>query len=206
MHNESLIYGLDLFGTIIFAFSGVLVAARKNMDFIGVLVLSAAVAVGGGTVRDLLLRVDQVFWIADNTYIYVIIASCIVGVIGLKAIDYLNQRYLLPICDAIGLAVFVGIGFNKALMYGTSYTVAIVLGTMTGVGGGIIRDTLAGEVPFVLKKEIYASACIMGALSIVVLEYTAIPYDTSIVIGMIVTLVIRLCAIKYSLRLPEIKL
>lgn len=205
MHNESLIYGLDIFGTMIFAFSGVLVAARKHMDFIGVLVLSAAVAVGGGTVRDLLLRVDQIFWIADNTYIYVILASCVVGVLWLKWINYLDRR-LLPVCDAIGLAVFLGIGFNKALMYNTSYTVAIILGTMTGVGGGIIRDILSGEVPTVLKKEFYASTCLVGGLVIVGLEYTSLTRDTSLIIGMMVTLIARLCAIKYSLRLPEIKL
>lgn len=206
MSDINLLYCFDLFGTAVFALSGVLVAARKKMDFIGVMVLAAAVAIGGGTLRDLILGARPIFWIADNTYLYVILASCVLGVLGLKFLDDINNRLLLPVFDAVGLASFLGIGLTKSLQYGTSYLIAIILGTMTGVGGGIIRDTLAREIPFVLQKEIYATACVAGGVSLVAALQIGLPENIALVIGILVTLVIRLAAIFYSLRLPEVKL
>lgn len=206
MGNINLLYCFDLFGTAVFALSGVLVAARKKMDFVGVLVLAAAVAIGGGTLRDLILGARPIFWIEDNNYLYVILASCVLGVVGLKFLDHINNRLLLPVFDAVGLASFLGIGLTKSLQFGTSYLIAIILGTMTGVGGGIIRDTLAGEIPFVLQKEIYATACVAGGASLVAALHIGLPENIALLIGILVTLLIRLAAIFYALRLPEVKL
>ncbi len=205
MEYAKLIYALDLFGTVVFALSGVLVAARKNMDFVGVVTLASVVAIGGGTIRDLILRVDVIFWVADNTYIYAILGTCVVGSFWISQVDKLDRR-LLPIFDALGLAVFVGIGFNKALTYGTSYLIALILGTLTGVGGGVIRDTLADDVPFIFRREIYATACVIGAMMITLLLLLHVPHTYAIVMGMLTTLVVRLWAIKNAMGLPQIKL
>lgn len=201
-----LLYYVDLFGTAVFALSGVLVAARKQMDFVGVVVLAAAVAIGGGTLRDLILGVDTVFWVADNIYLYVTFFAAVIGVIFLKIFDHLDRRLLLPVCDAIGVAVFLGIGLTKSLSYGTSDLVAIILGTVTAVGGGMLRDLLAREIPFVLKKEIYATACVIGGVVMVSALHLGLSETLSLLIGMGVTLAIRLISIFYSLRLPEFRL
>ena len=201
-----LIYYLDLFGTAVFALSGVLVAARKHMDFVGVVVLAAAVAIGGGTICDLTLGAWPIFWVADNTYLYVILAAAVVGVLFIKGFHLLNQRLWLPVCDAVGVATFLGIGLNKSLDYGTSYLVAIILGTITAIGGGMIRDLLAHEIPFVLKKEIYATACIVGGGVIVGGLQLGLANTPALLLGMAVTLGVRLVAIFYALRLPEFRL
>lgn len=199
-------YYFDLLGTAVFAISGVLLAAQKRMDFIGVLTLATAVAIGGGTTRDLLLGVETIFWIANNTYLYVIFASAILGILFLEIFHRLNKRYWIPIFDAVGLAVFLGIGVSKSLDYGTSSLVAVLMGTLTGVGGGIIRDLLAREIPMVLRKEIYATACLSGGSVMVIALYLEAPHLFALLLGMGITLMIRLIAIVYKLRLPELKL
>lgn len=201
-----LLYYLDLFGTAVFALSGVLVAARKHMDFIGVVVLASAVAIGGGTIRDLTLGAWPIFWVADNTYLYVIFATAVVGVLFIKGFHLLHQRLWLPVFDAVGVATFLGIGLNKSLDYGTSYLVAIILGTITAIGGGMIRDLLAHEIPFVLKKEIYATACVIGGSVIVGALKLGLANTPALLLGMAITLGVRLVAIFYALRLPEFRL
>ena len=199
-------YYLDLFGTAVFALSGVLVAARKHMDFIGVLVLAAAVAIGGGTIRDMTLGAWPIFWVADNIYLYVILAAAVVGVLFIKVFHLMQQQLWLPVFDAIGVATFLGIGLNKSLDYGASYLVAIILGTITAIGGGMIRDLLAHEIPFVLRKEIYATACVIGGVVMVSGLQLGLANTSATLLGMGVTLGIRLVSIAYSLRLPEFRL
>lgn len=199
-------YYLDLFGTAVFALSGVLVAARKHMDFIGVVVLAAAVAIGGGTIRDVTLGAWPIFWVADNTYLYVILATAVVGVLFIKGFHLMQQQLWLPVFDAVGVATFLGIGLNKSLDYGSSYLVAIILGTITAIGGGMIRDLLAHEIPFVLRKEIYATACVIGGVVMVCGLQLGLANTSATLLGMGVTLSIRLVAIVYSLRLPEFRL
>lgn len=200
------LYYLDLFGTAIFALSGVLMAARKQMDFIGVLVLATVVAIGGGTLRDLLLDVDAIFWVADNAYLYVIFGTAVLGVGFLEIFHRLNQHYWIPVCDAVGMATFLGIGLTKALDYGTSDLVAIILGTMTAVGGGMIRDLLAGKIPFVLKREIYAVACIAGGMALIAALNLGAERSLALWLGMATTLIIRLLAIFKNLSLPVLKI
>ena len=159
---EHLIYGLDLFGTAIFALSGVLMAGRLRMDAIGVIVLAAVTAIGGGTIRDLLIGARP-FWIQNTTYLWVILGTAGLGML-LTRLPKRLPWYTLPLADALGLALFVVIGAQKALSFGTSSMVAVVMGVITGVAGGMIRDVLAREVPLVLQKEIYATACIVGGI------------------------------------------
>lgn len=162
---EQIVYISDMFGTAVFAFSGVLVAGRLRMDGFGVMVLAAVTAIGGGTIRDMILGATPVFWVRDPLYIWVVIATALIGMWMVK----LPRRmpwYVLPVADAFGLALFTVIGAQKALNFGTSGLIAVLMGTMTGVAGGMIRDVLAREVPMVLQKEIYATACILGGSSI----------------------------------------
>jgi uncharacterized membrane protein YeiH len=203
--DMSLLYFIDMFGTAIFAISGVLLAGRLKMDPFGVIVLGSVTAVGGGTMRDIALGATPVFWITDTTYLWVIIITCLL-IIWLVRHPRRLPWYVLPVCDAIGLAAFVGIGVEKSLMYQDSYLVAIIMGVLTGCGGGIIRDVLARQIPMVLRSEVYATACIIGGTFHI--SALALGYDntTALLSGIISTLMIRLGAIKWHLSLPTFAL
>ncbi|WP_025563305.1 trimeric intracellular cation channel family protein [Psychromonas sp. SP041] len=198
---DNFIYISDLIGMITCAISGVLVATRLRMDPFGISVLAGVTAVGGGTLRDMMMGATPVFWIEDNTYIYVILATALLSVLWLHRIHRF-PAYLLPIFDAFGLAIFTIIGAQKALIFGFSGPVAIVMGCITGVVGGMIRDILSGQIPFVLQKEIYATASILGGALYVICDYIELGPIFSMVVAMLGTLSLRLCAIYYHLSLP----
>src|SRR5699024_7657094 len=146
---QTIFYWSDLFGTAVFAFSGVLMAGRLRMDGFGVIVLAAVTAIGGGTIRDLIIGADKVFWTVDSWYLWVILGTALIGQFMAKLPRRLPW-YILPLADAFGLAIFTIIGAEKALEYGYSGMVAVVMGVITGVAGGMIRDVLAREIPMVL--------------------------------------------------------
>ena len=194
-----------MFGTAIFAISGVLLAGRLKMDPFGVTVLASVTAIGGGTIRDMALGATPVFWITDTNYLLVIFVTCILTMLIIRKPKRLPW-YVLPVSDAIGLAVFVGIGVEKALSYNADPMVAVIMGVITGCGGGIIRDVLAREVPMVLRSEVYATACIIGGIvHTSVLEFN-IQSSTAMLFGVATTLVIRLAAIRWHLSLPTFAL
>ncbi|CAH8214124.1 TRIC cation channel family protein [Vibrio aestuarianus] len=203
--DSVLLYLIDLFGTAIFAISGVLLAGRLKMDPFGVVVLASVTAIGGGTIRDMALGATPVFWIKDTTYLWVIFITCILTMLLVRRPKRVAW-WILPVCDAIGLAVFVGIGVEKAMLYQDSAIVAVIMGVITGCGGGIIRDVLAREIPMVLRSEVYATACIIGGL----FHTTALAmgYDNSsaFIAGVLSTLIIRLGAIRWHLSLPTFAL
>ncbi|GAB2636866.1 TRIC cation channel family protein [Vibrio panuliri] len=199
--DSLLIYLVDQFGTAIFAISGVLLAGRLKMDPFGVIVLASVTAIGGGTIRDMALGATPVFWITDTNYLWVIFITCLATMLIVRRPKRLAW-WILPVCDAVGLAVFVGIGVEKAMMYQDSALIAIIMGVITGCGGGIIRDVLAREVPMVLRSEVYATACIIGGAfhtTALAMDYSN---DTAFLVGVISTLVIRLGAIRWHLSLP----
>lgn len=198
---DNFIYISDLIGVITCAISGVLVATRLRMDPFGITVLAGVTGIGGGTLRDMMMGATPVFWIVDNTYIYVILVTALLSVLWLHRIQRF-PAYLLPIFDAFGLSIFTIIGAQKALMLGFSGPVAIVMGCITGVVGGMIRDILSGQIPFVLQKEIYATASILGAALYVICDYIELGQIFSMAIAMLGTLSLRLCAIYYHLSLP----
>lgn len=200
-----LIYIIDMFGTAIFAISGVLLAGRLKMDPFGVTVLASVTAIGGGTIRDMALGATPVFWINDTNYLLVIFITCILTMLIIRRPKRLPW-YVLPVSDAIGLAVFVGIGVEKTLSYNADPMVAVIMGVITGCGGGIIRDVLAREVPMVLRSEVYATACILGGIvHTSALEFN-IESSTAMLIGVTATLSIRLAAIRWHLSLPTFAL
>lgn len=197
-----MVYWLDILGTAVFAISGVLLAGKLRMDPFGVLVLGVVTAVGGGTIRDMALDNGPAFWVTDPTDLVVAMVTCIFTILLVRQPRRL-PKWLLPVLDAVGLAVFVGIGVNKAFASGTGPLVAVCMGVITGVGGGIIRDVLAREIPMILRTEIYATACIIGGIVHTTAFFVfQLEQQQAMMLGMVITLGIRLAAIRWHLRLP----
>jgi len=194
------IHILDLVGTAVFAVTGALAAGRKQMDIFGVVVLGCVTAMGGGTLRDVILGNYPVFWISDTMYFAV---STIVA----TGTFILAQRWRLPggvlmYADAVGLAVFTVIGFQKAFLITHMYGISVVMGMTTGVVGGILRDVLSGEIPLILRKEIYASASLCGAALLALLFHLHLPMPFAAPIAALMTLAIRIAALQWNLSLP----
>ncbi len=156
-----MLHALDIFGTIVFALTGVLAAGRNNLDLFGALVLAAVTAIGGGTLRDLILDVPM-FWIVDPSYLYLIGGTWLVALIAARFTSKIPAG-AIQWSDALGLSAFTVMGTAKALQTIDSPIVAILLGTLTSVAGGLIRDILASRTPMVLNRQrLYATACIAG--------------------------------------------
>jgi len=200
MGPAEIIYGLDLFGVAVFAVSGSLAAGRKHMDVFGVIVLGLVTALGGGTLRDTLLDVGPVFWIDDRIYLLVAVASALLTFIAVRVIT-VPWRILL-ISDAFGLAVFMAIGTAKTLSITQLPSIAMIMGVMTGVAGGMIRDVLSAEVPLILRKEIYATAALCGSLVFIIMSRFGLADIACLMLSALVTLLIRLAAIHYNFSLP----
>lgn len=195
------VYWLDMAGVIVFALSGVLLACRSRMDPFGMLVLAAVTAIGGGTLRDLVLGIRPVFWISDPTYLWVIVATVVLSILGFHYIHRLS-RVFLPVADAFGLALFTVIGTQRALEQEAAGVVAVLMGLLTGVAGGMVRDILARRVPLVLRQEIYATASIAGGVIYVVLDSLGAHFAPTMALSLSVTLCLRLAAIHWGLTLP----
>lgn len=200
MDKTQIIYALDLFGVAVFTISGSLAAGRKRMDVFGVIVLGLVTALGGGTLRDLLLDSRTIFWIGNRFYLLVVFITAVVTFIAVRVLT-IPKRGLL-ISDAIGLAVFTLIGTSKSLEVINSDVIAVFMGIITGVAGGMIRDVLSAEVPLILRKEIYATAALCGSIIYVVTRHMNLPEILGVVLSMTATLLIRLAAIHWSLSLP----
>lgn len=195
------LYWLDLFGVAVFAVTGSLAARRKQLDLFGVLVIALVTALGGGTLRDLLIGRSPVFWVADSSVIVIAGSAALLTVIAARW-NILPARPLL-LADALGLAVFTVLGTQTALASGVNALAAIIMGVMTGVAGGIIRDLLTGEIPLILQREIYATAALCGALVLIVAIRLQAPAELAEILGVAVTLVLRLAAIWRGWRLPQ---
>lgn len=197
---EQLLYWCDLVGIVVFAFTGVLAAGHKQMDLFGAVVLACVTATGGGTTRDMILNVP-VFWLQDSYYLWI---AATTGVVSFYLIRYLQvPMRLLKVADAMGLSVFVVIGTQKVLALGHSPAIAIVMGVMTGTFGGLIRDLLAGDIPLLLRREIYATAALSGAAVLVLLDASEwVPGSVVVATGILVTLSIRLAALRWNLSAP----
>ncbi|MDH3455067.1 MAG: trimeric intracellular cation channel family protein [Desulfuromonadales bacterium] len=197
----NILYILDLVGTAAFAASGAWVGVRKHMDLFGVLVLGVVTAVGGGTLRDLLLGDIPPFSLNDENYIYIAITVSLIVFANRSKFAAVEKPLLY--FDAIGLGTFVVIGATKALDFQLGWLGAVLMGVMTGTAGGVIRDVLANQVPLVLRREIYASACVAGGTLLVILEQlgTARPVAALIAAGTVI--VVRLLAIRYNWALPK---
>lgn len=199
-----MLYILDLFGVVVFAISGALVAGRKGMDLLGVMVAAGVTAVGGGTLRDLLLGRLPVFWVRDPIYLYVIVATALATILYTRY--FRLPRYSLLLADAFGLAFFAISGARLAEQAGVAGVVVILMGTMTGVAGGMIRDVLAAKVPLILRKDIYATAAIVGCALYLLLSRLGLSAPVAAICGMVTIFAIRLVAIYQRLALPQYRL
>jgi uncharacterized membrane protein YeiH len=202
---QSLRHILDLAGVAVFAISGVLTAGRKSLDWLGVAVIAVVTAIGGGTLRDVLLNRHPIFWIADSTYLLVILAAT--GFTLFYVHFRVAPRRALLIADALGLAFFTIGGVQIAQHAGLSGLLAILMGTITGVAGGMVRDVLCAEIPLILRRgQLYASSTIIGATSYLLLERAGVSRDPAALIGMGIIVVVRFAAILWRLELPVLSL
>jgi uncharacterized membrane protein YeiH len=202
---DQLLYLSDLFGVGVFAITGALMAGRKSMDLFGVLVIAVITALGGGTLRDLILDHHPVSWIRNDTYILVASLSALATVLWVRFTRPIHEAGLL-VADAFGLAVFTVIGTEVALQHGTPISTAVIMGVMTGVAGGVMRDVICNEIPLIFQKEIYATACIAGSLVFIGLRELALPWWGAAGLAMLVVLATRLAAIHWHVSLPRFQL
>ena len=197
-----MLYTIDILGTIAFAISGVLVAINKRMDLFGILIIAFVTAVGGGTLRDIMIGDTPVSWMRDITYTYVILTSAIVAILLRNKIDYLRTSLLL--FDTIGIGLYTLVGIEKGINVGLHPIICIALGTITASFGGVMRDILCNEIPVIFRKEIYATACILGGIAYFLLSELPIENNIVFVIAGIVVIVIRLLAVRFKISLPTI--
>jgi uncharacterized membrane protein YeiH len=198
-------YILELGGVAVFAISGVLAAGRKNLDLLGVAVIAVVTAIGGGTLRDVLLDRHPIFWMSDSAYLWVILAATVVT-LGYVRLWIASRRALL-IADALGLAFFTIGGVEIAQQAGHSDLIALLMGTITGVAGGVLRDVLLGEIPLVFRPgRLYATAAIVGAGLYVILAGRGVTKEAAALAGMGATAGLRLAAIFWRLELPAVRL
>lgn len=193
---------IDVLGTIAFSISGVLVAMNKKMDPFGVFIIAFVTAVGGGTLRDVLIGATPVFWMIDMTFIIVITASAFTAVVFRSYIKHLRKSLFL--FDTIGIGLYTLIGIEKGLNAGLNPAICIALGTMSACFGGVIRDILCNEIPVIFRKEIYATACLLGGLVYFVLRQFINDDNLVFVIAISTVISVRLLAVVFKIQLPSL--
>lgn len=198
-----IIHLLDLIGTFVFAISGIRAAARADMDIFGASVVGFVTAIGGGTVRDLLLNNHPITWMADMTYPLVILAAVPFTFMMGKRLN--NFSKTLFIFDTIGIALFTIIGMEKALSFGFNPFIAGLMGMISAVVGGVTRDVLCREIPLIFRKEIYATACLLGAVMFYLGLELNLPDNLNYLITTAVIISIRTVSVKWGLSLPKMK-
>lgn len=189
-------YFLDIIGTMAFAISGALTAMKKKLDPFGVFIIAFVTAVGGGTLRDILIGHTPVGWMQNLDYVYVIIAGFFLAIIFRKKLDRLRKSLFL--FDTIGLGVFTLVGLQKGIDIGLHPIICIALGTMTACFGGVIRDILSNEIPVIFRKEIYATICIGGGLLFFILKTLHWNEDVLYLITSLFIILLRLMAVRYK--------
>ena len=197
----STIEAVEVLGTIAFAISGSFAAMQKRLDPFGVLIIAFVTSIGGGTLRDLLLGDTPVAWMRDVNYCLLILLTSI-ATIFFKA--YMKKfKVTLFLFDSLGLGLFTMLGIQKGILFGLSPGICIALGTITGCFGGVIRDTLLNTIPLIFKREIYATACIMGGVLYYALVFCGLKDDLAQIIVMAFILALRIVVVKYKLTLPR---
>jgi uncharacterized membrane protein YeiH len=200
-----LLHVLDLVGVAVFAISGALAAGRRGLDLLGVVVLGSVTAIGGGTIRDVLLSRHPIFWLADPAYLSVIVASALLTVAYTRWRPPPNAALL--VADALGLALFSVVGAQIAEAASLPAASGVLLGTVTGTAGGAVRDVLLSEVPLILRRgNLYASAAIAGTTTYFVLEAAGMARGPASLLGMGVCASLRFASIWWGLQLPVFEL
>ena len=193
---------IEFLGTFAFAISGIRHAAAKHFDWFGGYVCGIAVAIGGGTIRDVMLGVTP-FWMTNPFYMICTALALIFVIIFTKYMEGLRNTWF--VFDTLGLALFTIAGIQKSLLFGQPYWVAIIMGCITGSAGGVIRDILLNNVPVIFHKEIYAMAAVLGGITYWFLDILMIPIEATVIASFMVTCLIRFLAVRYHLSLPTLK-
>ena len=196
------IYVLDILGTFAFAISGALVALDKKFDIFGVIIIAFVTAVGGGMLRDVLINAHPINWIGDLNYLYIIFSAVLFTFLFKSKIAHLSKTMFL--FDTIGISVFTLLGLQKGLSYDLHPIIAIIMGMISAVFGGVLRDVLTAKIPLIFEKEVYASACLTGGISYLILNYFKVDENINFIISAIVIASIRAIAVKFHLELPKI--
>lgn len=199
---ETALNYISIIGSFVLAISGALTAMHKRFDPFGVLIIAFATAVGGGTIRDILLTGKTVFWLEQTSYIHFILAGTIFAII-FKSRLYLINRPLL-VFDAIGLGLYTITGVQIGIQHELAAVNCIILGTITGVFGGILRDILVNEVPVIFKKEVYATVCILGSVLYLILYHLDVVNPILQIIPVLFIIIIRLLVIQFNISLPSL--
>ena len=193
---------IEFLGTFAFAISGIRHAAAKNFDWFGGYVCGIAVAIGGGTIRDVMLGTTP-FWMTNPFYMLCTALALVLVVAFAKWIEPLKNAWF--VFDTLGLALFTIAGIQKSIMLGQPYWVAIIMGCITGAAGGVIRDVLLNNEPVIFRKEIYAMASVLGGLAYWLVMHIDNRVELAVPISFAVTCTIRALAVRYHLSLPKLK-
>ncbi|MBQ0029255.1 MAG: trimeric intracellular cation channel family protein [Bacteroidales bacterium] len=193
---------IEWIGTFAFAISGIRLAAKKDFDLFGAYVVGLLTAIGGGTIRDLLLQTNP-FWMSNSRYMICTAVALLFVILFRKHIVKLNITFF--IFDTIGLALFTVVGIEKTLGFGHPFWVAAIMGTITGVAGGVLRDICIAEIPLIFRKEIYASSCLLGCLCYYICNYIGISLVANQLLTSFVIILSRVIAVKNGIGLPKLK-
>ena len=193
---------IEFLGTFAFAISGIRHAAAKHYDWFGGYVCGIAVAIGGGTIRDVMLGVTP-FWMTNPFYMICTALALLFVIMFAKHMEGLRNTWF--VFDTLGLALFTIAGIQKSLLLGQPYWVAIIMGCITGAAGGVIRDVLLNNEPVIFHREIYAMAAILGGITYWILDILNVPIEITVISSFLVTCFMRFLAVKYRLSLPILK-
>ena len=192
----------DALGTFAFAISGIRLASAKNFDWFGAYVIGFVTAIGGGTVRDLLLDVTP-FWMENPAYL-VMTGIALLATLVLKS-KLFNWGKTLFLFDAIGLGLFTVVGIEKSLDAAFPFWVCIIMGAITGSVGGVLRDVLINEIPLLFRKDIYALACIAGGLVYFLVLELGLNYELAFLLAAATVIITRVLAVRFHIQLPNLK-
>ena len=201
-YDEILQQVIEFLGTFAFAISGIRHAAAKHFDWFGGYVCGIAVAIGGGTIRDVMLGTTP-FWMTNPFYMICTALALIFVVIFAKHMEGLRNTWF--VFDTLGLALFTIAGIQKSLAFGQPYWVAIIMGCITGSAGGVIRDVLLNNEPVIFRKEIYAMAAVMGGVTYWMLDWLCVNIELTVILSFTVTCLMRFLAVRFHLSLPTLK-
>ncbi|KEO73517.1 trimeric intracellular cation channel family protein [Anditalea andensis] len=195
-------YPLELIGTFVFAISGALAVQDREHDLFGAGFTGFITAIGGGSLRDILLGSYPLVWVGDIWFLYAIFAGIIVTFMFHKPLAKLRKTMFL--FDTVGIGFFTILGVEKALSLGVRVEIAAIMGMFSAVMGGVIRDTLTNEIPILFRKEVYASACLTGAIVYLTLNYLTVDRDINMLVSIGIIIAIRVIAVKFKLSLPRL--
>lgn len=195
------LYILGMIGIAAFAITGVISSGKKDMDLFSLVFLGMVTSLGGGTIRDVILSMETVYWVKDTSYLWVAALSSMFAFFAVRVIE--NRESLFNYADSFGLALFTVVATERVLLYGFSPTIAITMGVITGIAGGMIRDMLSHRPPLVLGKEFYATPAFLGACFIAALEGIIPDHEFNAIYAVSFIFILRVLAIRKGLYYPN---